>query len=51
VPLLVIRIALNHIGILISDGKIKITEEMQIKAKQKIQNIRSEVVFDYVKNL
>lgn len=33
VPLLVIRIALNHIGILISEGKIKITEEMQMKAK------------------
>jgi hypothetical protein len=36
VPLLIIRIALNHIGILIADGKLKITEEHQMKAKQKI---------------
>jgi hypothetical protein len=28
VPLLVVRIAINHIGILVADGKLKITEEM-----------------------
>jgi len=36
---------------MISEGKLKLNEEHQLRAKQKIQNIRSEVVFDYVKNL
>jgi len=36
---------------MISEGKLKLSEEHQLRAKQKIQNIRSEVVFDYVKNL
>jgi hypothetical protein len=51
VPLLVVRIAINHIGILVADGKLKITEEMQKLAMEKLGGLRAEVIFDFVKHM
>lgn len=51
VPLLIIRIAINHVGILISDGKLELTQEMRGIAKEKLGSLRAEVVFDFVKQL
>ena len=51
VPLLVVRIAINHIGILVCDGKLKMTEEMRALAMEKLEVLRAEVVFDFVKHM
>ena len=51
VPLLVIRIAINYIGILINDEKLKLTPEMQLMAKEKLGTLRAEVVYDFVKHM
>lgn len=49
VPLLVIRITINHLGILIKDGKLKLTAELKNIAKESLSFLRAEVVFDFVK--
>jgi hypothetical protein len=51
VPLLVVRIAINHIGILVVDGKLNMTEDMRKLAMEKLEVLRAEVVFDYVKHM
>lgn len=51
VPVLVIRIALNHLGFMIQDGAVTIKPEHQKYAMDKLQSIRSEVIHDYVKHL
>lgn len=51
VPVLVIRIALNHLGFMIQDGAVTIKPEHQKYAMEKLGAIRSEVIHDYVKHL
>ena len=51
VPVMVIRIALNHLGFMIQDGEVKIKPEHQKYAMDKLGSIRSEVIHDYVKHL
>ena len=51
VPVLVIRIALNHLGFMIQDGAVTIKPEHQKYAMDKLGAIRSEVIHDYVKHL
>jgi len=51
VPVLVIRIALNHLNFLIQDGAVTIKQQHQQFAMQKLGSIRSEVIHDYVKYL
>ena len=51
VPVMVIRIALNHLGFMIQDGTLIIKPEHQKYAMDKLGSIRSEVIHDYVKHL
>ena len=51
VPLLIIRIAINYIGILISESKLNLSPQLQQIAKEKLGCLRAEVVYDFVKLL
>jgi hypothetical protein len=49
VPQIVIRIMINFLGNLISERKFSLTNEMKNYAKDKLNCLRAEVVFDFVK--
>jgi len=51
VPVLVIRIALNHLGFMIADGVVTIQPHHKKFALEKLSSIRSELIHDYVKHL
>jgi len=51
VPLLVIRIALNHLHILLNDGKLVLSEACKKSAIEKLDKMRPDVVFEYVRHL
>ncbi len=44
-----IRITINYLGILINDGKLKLTDELKNLAKEQLSFLRAEVVFDFVR--
>jgi len=49
VPQLIVRIAINYLGMMISDSKIVMNKEMKQMAINKLVSLRGEVVFDFVK--
>jgi hypothetical protein len=49
VPQLIIRIMINFLGSLVSEGKLVLTSDMKNYAKEKLGCLRAEVVFDFVK--
>lgn len=49
VPQLIVRIAINYLGMMISEGKIVMSKEMKQMAINKLVSLRGEVVFDFVK--
>jgi hypothetical protein len=49
VPFLVIRIIMNYLGILIKDGKLKLTDHLKGIAKESLSYLKSDVVFDFVR--
>lgn len=49
VPQLVIRIMINTLGTFINEGKLTLSASMKNYAKDKLSNLRAEVVFDFVK--
>lgn len=40
---------INHLGILISDGKLKLTDHLKGIAKESLSFLKGEVVFDFVR--
>ncbi len=40
---------INHLGILISDGKLKLTDHLKAIAKESLSFLKGEVVFDFVR--
>ena len=51
VPMIVIRIAWNSLKFMIDEGTIKITDKHREFAQTKIEKIRAEIVFEFVKLL
>jgi len=51
VPLFVIHIALQHLHILLRDGKLVLSEACKKSAIEKLDKIRPDVVFEYVRYL
>lgn len=49
VPVLIIRIALNHLNISMNDGKLVLSDACKKAAIEKLDKIRPDVVFEYVK--
>lgn len=49
IPVLCIRVAINHIAFMVRSRELQLTEEHKNFAMDKLKNVRPEVIHDYVK--